>query len=108
MDSTEKRSRNALSVGDRKLICQLKLSNPEWNNPKIAEEAGKQLNRVVVRNTVCRILAKSEKWLSAPEWEDGRKKERKPKWAELESVLVAYCHQVAPVPAQGSTMCLPT
>ena len=91
---TESKTRNAFSVADRKLLCELKQHNPEWSNADVAKVASKQFNRVVSRASVHKTLKDKEKWLNST-GNLSRMKERKPKWEDLDAGLLTYYREVS-------------
>lgn len=88
-----KATRQSFTLADRKLISGISRDHPEYSHLRVAEEASKLLERQVNHKTAGRILKDAAKWLASTN-ASGQKRDRKPKWENLESRLLEIHQQV--------------
>lgn len=88
-----KRPRVQYTQGDRKRICQIKQSHPDWNQQKIAEIATADIGKDVNRSSIVSILKQTDKWLAVHESDpkSGTSiRSRGAKWEEMEDVFFEW------------------
>ncbi|ETW03607.1 hypothetical protein H310_05011 [Aphanomyces invadans] len=98
---TKKHTRQALSLADKKRICEISQVLVKATHQQVADEFNKTAERSVQRLMVTKTLREKDKWLSMDESQLGRKRMRGGKFEALEQSLSLYLQEIR---AQGTRL----
>jgi len=94
-DCSSKRKRAELSIADKKLICQLSQLNPGFTQEVFVAHVRKVLNKGICRSTLSKVLKQKDTWLNTDDSLEGARRQRRPKWEDLEETLYYWVCKVS-------------
>ena len=89
------REKNALSVREKKLICEHKAQNPGEKYAELLAFSEKNFNKTPSSSQISRVLKEKEKWLATNENARPVKRIKLAKWPDLERALDLWLVQVS-------------
>ncbi|ETV72407.1 hypothetical protein H257_12544 [Aphanomyces astaci] len=101
MLASKKHTRQALSLADKKRICEISQLLVKSTHQQVADEFNKTAERSVQRLMVTKTLREKDKWLAMDESQLGRKRMRGGKFEALEHALSLYLQEAR---AQGARL----